>query len=264
MDQIKVATINLRNRVDRWRERRHLLVNQIYDREPDLVSLQEVYFPIRQGQWLRNQINVRLEQSGKRPYRLFLCRKRHLIEGYYEGIGILTKLPVRYKDSLNLGYGGRVALRINVELPSHQTLDFVSVHLHHKQYESDIRHEQAMRLTSWLNGRGRALYQIVAGDFNEIPSGLAIHHMKQGFQSAYELVNEREPLATFPTALVLEPDGKGGMETDSPALCLDYIFVSSNIHVEQAALFCTDSSHDDLFLYPSDHAGLLATIQCAL
>ncbi len=263
MDQITVATINLRNRADRWRERRHLLVNQIFDAEPDLISLQEVYFPIRQGQWLRNQINVRLEQTGKRPYQLVLCRKKHPIEGYYEGIAVLTKLPVRYNDSLNLGFGGRVALRVNVELPSHQTLDFVSVHLHHKPYEAEIRHEQVMRMTGWLTEQGHAPHQVVAGDFNEVPSGLAISRMKQSYKSAYELVHDREPLATFPTALTLMPDGQGGMITDLEAKCLDYIFVSPAIRVHAVSLFCTKSSPENPFLYPSDHAGLLATIQWA-
>ncbi|MBE2221553.1 MAG: endonuclease/exonuclease/phosphatase family protein [Anaerolineae bacterium] len=263
MDQLKIATINLHNRADRWRERRHLLVNQIFDAEPDLISLQELHFPIRQGQWLRNQINIRLEQAGKRPYRLLLRRKRHLIEGYYAGVGILTKLPVRYHDSLNLGHGGDVALRINVELPSHQTLDFVAVKLHPGEYEEDTRREQVLRLTGWLNGRGRVPLQIVAGDFNEVPRGLAVLRMKQGYKSAYELVYKREPLATFPTALRLVTDGQGSMETELEAKCLDYIFVSSAIRVQTISLFCDNPSAENALLFPSDHVGLLAVVRCA-
>jgi endonuclease/exonuclease/phosphatase family metal-dependent hydrolase len=263
MDQLKIATINLHSRADRWRERRHLLVNQIYDAEPDLISLQEVNFPIRQGQWLRNQINVRLEQTGKQPYRLILCRKRHLIEGYYEGVGILTKLPVRYKDNLNLGNGGYVALRINVELPSHQTMDFVALQLHPGEHEEEIRRDQVLRLAGWINGRGRVPLQIIAGDFSEVPQGLAISRMKQGYKSAFELVYGREPLATFPTTLNFLPDDQSSLESGFMAKCLDYIFVSAPIRVETISLFCNDSTAENDFLYPSDHVGLLATIQCA-
>jgi endonuclease/exonuclease/phosphatase family metal-dependent hydrolase len=263
MDQLTVATINLHNRADQWRERRHLLVNQIYDTEPDLVSLQEVYFPIRQGQWLRNQINIRLEQTGKRPYRLILCRNRHFIKGYYHGIGILTKLPVRYKDAINLGYGGHVALRINVELASHQTLDFVAVHLPDEARADEIRSEQVMRLVGALNRRGRIPRQIIAGGFNEVPGGLAIQRLKQGFRSAYELVNGREPLATFPTALKVDPTNLGDMETELTAKCLDYIFVSPATQVEHISLFCHQHGSEDSYLYPSDHVGLMATIQWA-
>lgn len=263
MEQIKVATINLHNHADQWRKRRHLLVSQLLDAEPDLISLQELYFPIRQGQWLRNQINVRLAQSGKRPYRLILSRRKHLIAGYYEGIGLLTKLPVRYKDTLNLGYRGRVALRINVELPSRQTMDFVSVHLHHHVPDDEIRNEQVLRLTGWLNHQGHVPLQVVAGDFNEIPKGLAIQRMKQGFRSAYELAHGQEPLATYPTALSLHSDDQVSMETPLSAKCLDYIFVSPSIQVKEAALFCDKHSVDDPYLYPSDHVGILSTIQWA-
>jgi len=263
MDQIKVATINLNSRADHWSERRHLLVNQIFDAEPDLISLQELYFPIRQGQWLRNQINIRLEQAGKRPYRLYLSRKRHLLDGYYEGIGILTKFPVRYNDLVNLGYGGDVAMRANVELPSYQTLDFVAVQLRQGINEGEARREQVLRLTGWLNGRGKGPLQIVAGGFNEVPQGLAIQRMKQGYKSAYESVYSREPFATFPTVLDFIKDDRDGMEEVMEAKCLDYIFISSAIQVESVSLFCDKHSIENDVLYPSDHVGLLAHIQCA-
>ncbi len=263
MNSLTVATINLRQAADRWRERRHLLVSQIVDTEPDLISLQEVYFPIRQGHWLRNQINIRLKQTERSPYRLVLARKRHLIKGYYEGIGILTKAPVRYKDVINLGYGGRVALRINVALPSNHTLDFVAVHLHHEAPDKEARKEQTMRLTGWLNNPVKNSLQVIAGDFNETPDGPAIQFMKQGYRSAYEAKYGREPYATFPTALRLNQDNQEEMTTQMSAVCLDYIFVSKAVKVKKAALFCCQASEDDPFLYPSDHVGLIATIEWA-
>lgn len=250
---LTVATINLRHRADRWRERRHLLVAQLMDVAPDLISLQEISFPIRQGQWLRNQINVRLTGSNRRPYQLVQKRKHHLINGYYEGIGILTKLPVLHQDWVALGYGGRVAVRVNVELPSHQTVDFVAVHLHHIHTDKQARQDQVMQLISWLNGRRRVPRQVIAGDFNELPDGPAIQTMKQAYRSAYAVANGRDPLATFPTALVKRADDWAG--------CLDYIFVSSAIDaVRSAKIFCDKPAPDDETLYPSDHVGLLATL----
>ena len=261
MTSVTIATINLRNRADRWSERRHLLVNQIVDSTPDLISLQEISFPIRQGAWLRNQINMRLTGSVKRPYRLIQRRKRDIIQGYYEGIGILTRLPVRYADSVALGYGGRVALRVNVELTNRQTLDFVSTHLHHVAYEREARVEQVMRLLGWLRDRRHIPYQIVAGDFNEAPTGLAIERMKQGFRSAYDMIYDHEPLATFPAALVepfilAEKDGQ-----EIWAACLDYIFVSPAVKVPAVSRFCHQPADADETLYPSDHIGLKATIE---
>lgn len=252
MPQITVATINLRNRADRWRERRHLLVAQLLDALPNLISLQEISFPIAQGRWIRNQINARLPE-GKRPYRLIKLRKQHPIFGYLEGIGILSNLPILYSDSLNLGFGGRVALRVNVELANRQPLDFVATHLHHVAEDKEAREEQALMLTGWLADRRPVPAQVVAGDFNELPTGPAIQIMKQRFRSAYQLRHGAEPLATFPTALLPLGDWSG---------CLDYIFVSKGVRqVPDAKIFCDEPDPDDNTLYPSDHVGLLATLE---
>lgn len=253
MNRLTVATLNLRNRQDRWRERRHLVVAQLLDAAPDLIGFQEVYLPLRQGQWLRNQINTRLGGSASAPYRLVQQRRRHVIHGYFQGIGVLTKLPVISYDALSLGYGGRVALRLNVALSSGRTLDFVTTHLLQGPHAQQARQEQALALIGWLQEVGRVPVQVVAGDFNEVPEGPAITQLKQLFRSAYETVHGHEPLATFPTALVNRPDGWAG--------CLDYIFVSSPIKVQAASLCCHKAALDDDTLYPSDHVGLLATIE---
>lgn len=251
MSQLTVATINLRNRADRWRQRRHLLVAQLLDATPNLISLQEISFSIGQGRWIRNQINARLP-VGKRPYRLIQKRKQHW-RYRAEGVGILSNLPVIYSDFVNLGFGGRIALRANVELPNRQTLDFVATHFHHVEHDKEAREEQAMLLTGWLRDVRPIPNQIVAGDFNEVPDGRASRTMKQSFRSAYELRHGRDPLATFPTALYPTPNGWAG--------CLDYIYVSPAIeNISQAAIFCDKPAPDDDTLYPSDHVGLIVTI----
>lgn len=253
MSTLRVATLNLRNRADRWLQRRDLLASQLLQAQPDLISLQEISFPIGQGHWLQRQLNVRLSGSRQRPYRLLLARKRHLIKGYFEGVGILTRLPVVARDTLGLGYEGRVALRANLELPSGRTVDFVALHLHHVARDQEARTEQVTRLMGWLNDRNRVPYQIIAGDFNETPTGPAIRRMKQVYRSAFAEAVGHEPLATFPTALSGPSDWSG---------CLDYIFVSPAIHrVKQAHLICKSPSPTDNTLYPSDHVGVLAVIE---
>ncbi len=252
MTDLTVATINLRNRADRWRQRRHLLVAQLLDATPDLVALQEISFSINQGRWLRNQINARLPE-GKRPYTLIQKRKRHW-RYRREGIGILTNLPIIYTDYVNLGHNGRLALRANISLSDHQVLDFVTAHLHHVAHDREARQEQALRLVGWLRTVRPTPLQIVAGDFNETPDGPAIKVMKQNFRSAYEMRHGREPLATFPTALTTATYGDW-------AGCLDYIFVSPVItSIIATSIFCDKPAADDDTLYPSDHVGLMATI----
>ncbi len=251
--QVKVATINLHNRADRWSERRHLLVSQLIELAPDLIALQELSVPIRQGHWLCKQVNYRLSGSGKIPYTLVQKPFQHLLQGALQAVGVLSRLPVLYHESINLGYGGRVALRVHVELPSHQTMDFVSAQLHDVAYEKEAREEQAMKLVGWLNSHKHVPIQVMAGDFNEAPGGLAVSYIKQSFRSAYEERYGREPLATYPTYLAA---------TDAPAACLDYIFSSAAVQkVTHAGLFGNVAAREDDTLYPSDHVGLVATLE---
>lgn len=251
--QLTVATINLRNRADRWRQRRHLLIAQLLDATPDVISLQEISFSIGQGRWLRNQINARLP-AGKRPYTLVQKRKQHW-RYRSEGVGILSNLPIVYSDYVNLGYNGRIAVRANLELPTHQTLDFVSTHLHHIAYDREARREQAMLLSGWLRNTRPTPLQVIAGDFNEVPDGPAIQVLKQNYRSVYEMRHGRDPLATFPTAL-------SSATTSDWAGCLDYIFVTPAIEqVTRAAIFCDKPAPDDETLFPSDHVGLIATLE---
>lgn len=254
MSRLSVATLNLRNRKDRWLERRSLIVGELVDHTPDIVSLQEINLPLGQGRWLRNQINNRLTGSSKGPYRLIQARRKHFLRGYFEGIGILSKRTVLSHDTLNLGYGGRVALRANLELSATEPLDFISVHLHNVAGHKEAREDQVRRIIAWLNDRGAVSMQVIAGDFNEVPDGPAVVHIKQLYRSAFEAVRGSELLATFPTLL----GGKYG----SWAGCLDYIFISKNSGtVVEAQLICNKPAVHDRTLYPSDHVGLLATIE---
>lgn len=249
---VKVATLNLHNRQDQWSQRRHLVVSEIMDQLPDLVSMQEINFPTGQGKWLRNQINTRLSGSPRHPYRLIQKRLYHLVQGYFEGVGILTQLPVISHDSINLGYDGRVALRANVSLPSGDSLDFVATHLHAVAHDREARVDQVMLLVGWLNDVGRVPLQVIAGDFNEVPDGPAILQIKQTYRSALAVARGSEPVATYPTALSRNSDGWSG--------CLDYIFISSDIEVQKASVFANKPHEEKKWLYPSDHVGLTATL----
>jgi len=254
MPEISVATLNLLNRQHRWLARRELIVAEFIDTQPDLISLQEIYLPIGQARWLKNQINSRLSGRSDGPYQLYQKRRQHPIRGFIEGIGILSRLPVLSNDAIDLGYGGRIALRVNVELVTKETLDFVAVHLHHIAQDREARLEQAMLLTGWLNDKNSVPLQVIAGDFNEVPAGLAIEYMKQSYRSVFVEYQGYDPLATFPTALVQNSDGWSG--------CLDYIFISKSVdQVLSAQIFCRKPSAEDPTLYASDHVGLQAYLK---
>jgi endonuclease/exonuclease/phosphatase family metal-dependent hydrolase len=249
--RVTVATININGREDLWRERRGLLVSQLMGSGADLIGLQEINMPNRQATWLCKQVNVRLSGSDRTPYQLVQKRDWRSL---FNGIGVLSRLPVLYSESVNLGNGGRAALRVHVELPSHQTMDFVTVQLHQVPYEREARQDQALKMMSWLHGHKHVPIQVVAGDMKESPDGLAVQHIRQSFRSAFASIYGREPLATYPTALLKKAANLG--------LCHDYIFVSTAVQkVLNVKLFCDEPASDDNTLYPSSHVGLLATLQ---
>lgn len=255
MNRLRVATIHLHHDRDRWRERRRLLVAQIVDDRPDLLSLQGIRVSRRQGAWLRDQINNRLTGGSERPYRLIQQPRRHPLWHFFDGVGILSALPVLYYDVLSLGYGGYAALRANVELPNRRTVDFVAVQLYPEAAGREARQEQAVRLAAWLHEHRPAPRQIVAGDFAEGPEGLAVQHVAQWFRSAYRAAHGRYPLATFPTALLAEA---------TAARCRDYIFLSAAVgRVRQATLCYHRPGTEDETLYPSSHVGLCVAVETA-
>lgn len=248
MTSVTVATINIHQRRDRWRERRHLIVAEILNHLPDLIAFQEVSVFYRQGQWLLAQVNARSGDSRREPYRLVQKRRPGDL---FTGVAIFSRLPLLSHEGLGLGEGN-VALRANLLLPNGRLLDFATARLHAGLVLPETREEQAMRLMGWLNATGRAPLQIVAGNFNEKPDGPAVQRIRQGYRSAYALCHGREPVATYPTALVTG---------EEEARCLDYVFISRGIRVSEARLIFRQPSPDDRTLYPSDHVGLLVRLE---
>lgn len=259
MYPLTVATLNIHGRAERWLQRRRLLVSELLETTPDIISLQEVSAAIGQAGWLARQVNVRLTGKSGGPYRVIRARRPNLAH-WGEAVAVMTRLPVLYHDKLSLGYDGRVALRVNIELPAerthgrHQSLDFVTLHLLPDRYNEEARLRQSQQVVGWLGERRRVPLQILAGDFNEVPQGPAIRFMKQTYRSAYELCHGHEPLATFPTCLTQPLLTWSG--------CLDYVFLSPAVYkIESAAIFCNKPAADDDTLYPSDHVGLLVKLE---
>ena len=252
MAGLKVATLNLHNQKDRWFERRELIVSELVDLQPDIVGLQEVYKPIGRALWIKNQINSQITGRSEGFYQLVHRRMRQLIAGYSVGIAVLSKLPVISSDHISLN-GGYLALRVNIELPTRETLDFVTLQLDTNIARVETRLEQILKLQGWLHGRDLTLAQVIVGDFRGNPFELAIQQMKQVYRSVFEEFRGFDPIATYPTALL--------RSKYEPSQCFDYIFVSYSIgEVQQAQLFCHRPSRDDPLLYPSSHVGLIAEI----
>lgn len=246
---LTIASLNIHNMADRWLERRELIVAELLRQQPDVLALQEVRLSAGQAWWLCNQLNARL---GQVVYTVAQQRRWRLGLGRRDGVALLSKRPIVAQDAFALGYGGRVALRINIELPSGHLVDVVTTFLHEPATQPEARLEQVMQLVGWLNERGRSAHQIITGGMNDSPTSEAITYLKQHYVSAYAVAHGRDPIATWPTAL---------LPTPHPSACLDYIFTTPTLHPQQVNFWCTKPHPNHPTLYPSDHVGLFTTLQ---
>ncbi len=244
--QFSVLTLNLHGTIDRWLGRRELIVAGLVDRQPDIIAFQRANFWGGQVQWLLRQTHTRV---GERLYRGVQRRHRGL-GSLFDGVAILSKYPIVYYETLSLPEK-RTALLLNVELPSGDTVDIVNCHLISGVRLPEVRYQQVMELTGWLSIPGRSPFQVIAGGLNDVPESRTIKRMKQRYGSAWETAHGHEPIATWPTAL--------GGQFPSWTGCLDYLFATSNLSVNNARMFGNEIHPEDETLFMSDHVGIEAS-----
>lgn len=245
---ITVATLNLRNTADRWPERERLVIDQLLALHPDVIGLQEVRRTARQGLAIARALNARLER-GSAPYTLVMRHKTGL-RRFWEGIAVLSRLPVLDDEWLDLRGGSRVAQRAALALPGGEVLHFYNTHLPHAARAELLRAEQVGRLLGWME-EWAGQPQVLVGDFNAGPRSPEIGVLRPRLRSAYAVVHGAEPERTFPTPL---------RPTVARPAVLDFIFVNDLVGVHDARLAFDQPSAEDGGLMASDHYGLAARI----
>jgi endonuclease/exonuclease/phosphatase family metal-dependent hydrolase len=246
VDQLHIATLNLRNLADRWGERLPLLLADMAALQPDLMGLQEVVYPAQQDRLLG--------AAGAAEYRV--VRGWAGRPEYGNSILVREPLAAGEGERCDLGHE-RSVTRIQLGLPDGARLVFAVTHLHHLVPDNAVRDEQARSLVDWLDGVDAADATIVVGDFNADPSEPAYARMLgAGFRSAHAEANGAEPAVTWPSGLqgpAIDDDGDPG--------CLDYIWVRGAVRVVSARLVFDRPAVDDPGLYPSDHVGISARVE---
>ncbi len=265
---IRVATVNILNDLSHWDERRVLLVEGLQAQSPDLIGLQEVRHPLgaSNARWLADELG---------GYSVHISPKTGLGRRY-EGIAVLSRLPVERYEVLDLGSQQRTAQVVQVRVAGRPVV-FINAHYywhpfhwHHLVHGTRIL--QVARVLDAVQALDPGTSVIACGDFNASPGSPAIDMIGRTLVSAHEARHGREPEYTCPTPLV----GRGRVRaifsrtmlrlfTNRPGQpysdTLDYIFVSRDMRVIECSVFLDRPSPDDPTLYASDHLGLAATLE---
>ena len=240
---MRIATLNLRNTADRWPARRRLLVRQLVALAPEVIAVQELRMVPDQARWITAE--VARASAGRLRYRSYR-RPKTGVAGPWEGIGVLSRLPVVSTAWLDLRADRRVAQRVTVRSGA-RDLDVYNAHL--GLGGEVLRSGQAQRLLDWMDGR-RPAPAVLMGDLNARPGSPTIDLLSGRLRSAHLTIHGCEPSFTVPTPLRAGAAGAGSV--------LDYVFVNDLVEVTGAGLAFDEV---DGPLCASDHYGLVADLR---
>lgn len=264
MPAVSLVTLNIlndRRAPTRWEERRFLLAEGLSRLAPDLIALQEVRLPDRHAHWLAEQLG---------GYSVQVCPKTG---GWaeHEGLAILSRLPVAAHDTLDLRTQSRVAQRVRVTVAG-RSFGLVNGHFFWWTGDHPERVKQIRLLLDWLRDWPAQWPLAICGDFNGEPHTAAIRLMRERFASAHALVHGVEPAYTAPAPLRRPAHPAQRLVVGLLSLIanrtlkpwrgtLDYVFVNDGVQVRDCRVVLNEPAPHDPSLYPSDHFGLMATLE---
>lgn len=243
---LRIGTLNIANTSYRWRERRGLVVSQLAELRPDVIGLQELRRRPSQARWITRRVNELLSDGP--PYLCHFSAKAGLW-GLWEGIALLTRLPVVARGSLDLCGQNRVANWVRVGLAGGSVIEVHNVHL--ASHDRVLRDRQARLILDHTTGRGETP-TLVVGDLNAGPLSSTLALLGERFRSAHSLAHGDEPAQTWPTPL-RAGGGRGSV--------IDHVLVDRHLEVVDAWLTFDRASPGDPTLFPSDHFGIVAEVR---
>jgi endonuclease/exonuclease/phosphatase family metal-dependent hydrolase len=267
--ELKVATVNILSDLSHWEERSGMLVKGLAEAGLDIIALQEVNLhaspsSANNAAWLAEKLDFNYVHLTPKTGK----------SGKEEGIAILSRLPFEAQANLDLKTQDRVAQYVQVRFRD-GPLVFANGHFFWQPGDSTERLRQVERLLDWLDPFLDHVPVVVCGDFNAQPGTKAVQRMRQDLISAYAAIHGDEPKYTYPTPL---PRSKLALlqilfaywrdiRLSELSLkmrgTLDYIFVNHRLRVADSRLILNRPAPNDPKLYPSDHLGLLAVLECS-
>jgi endonuclease/exonuclease/phosphatase family metal-dependent hydrolase len=248
--RFRAATLNLEQDHKRWDARRELIVRQLGAIRPDVLALNEVCLPRQTARWLQQVAKERLGLD----YHLVQQTRVNGLAGV-EGEALLARFPVI--ETGNLDYRTRDMVALVARLLIGTTpVDIYVTHLHASRGDDSLRLYQAQQLLEWIDSRDDVAARLVCGDFNATLD----------MPSAALMAKRFRPTQTAPTAFTPLADTNGETSQHGrPRMerCIDFIFVSGAVRVVESRVCFNQADADDPSLWPSDHAGVWADLECS-
>jgi len=244
--RMRVVTLNLEQGHKRWDARGRLVSAEI-DR-PDLIALNEVGIPLQSARALRDEAR----RNGT-EYNLVQQTRVNALSKV-EGEALLSRFPVLETDNLDYQTRDIVALAARLRFGA-MPLDVYVTHLYMSRGDDSLRLFQVQQLLAWIDARDEVPARIVCGDFNASLDA----------PSAALMASRFRPTQMSPTAFTPLADHDGSVSHPYwPRMdrCIDYIWVSGAIEIVASGVCFDRASPDDPSLWPSDHAGVWADLEC--
>jgi endonuclease/exonuclease/phosphatase family metal-dependent hydrolase len=246
--RVRVITLNLEQGQKRWQARRHLIAEEIGRLKPDIITFNEVSVPLQSARWLRNETR----QNGIEYNLIQQTRVNGLSK--VEGEALLTRFPIIETDNLDYQARDMVALAARV-LVGGTPFDVYVTHLYMSRGEDSLRLYQVQQLLAWIDAHDEVPARIVCGDFNA----------RLDAPSAALMASRFRLTQTSPTAFTPLADHDGSVSHPYwPRMdrCIDYIWISGAIEIVASGVCFNHASPDDPSLWPSDHSGVWADLEC--
>lgn len=265
MKTLRVATLNIWNRLGPWEERLPAIRSGIAALSPDLLGLQEVVrLPEADGGF--DQVTAIAQGFGYH----FAYARAH--DERWLGNAALSRWPIARSQTLELPRGGtderRNLLFAEIQSP-YGTIPLFVTHLNWKFDDGHVRASQLREIVLAIDGLRNAdgFPAVLVGDMNAEPDSDEMRYMRGltnlgggrrvYFQDAFALAGDGSSGITYsqrnPFASTLrEPDRR-----------IDYVFVQGRDERHRGepidAAVCFDQPVDGTF--PSDHFGVVANLR---
>jgi endonuclease/exonuclease/phosphatase family metal-dependent hydrolase len=265
MKTLRVATLNIWNRLGPWEQRLPAIRSGIAELSPDLLGLQEVV-RLHEADGGFDQVTAIAQGFG---YHVAYARAH---DERWLGNAALSRWPIARSQAIELPRGGtderRTLLFAEVQSPYGAIPLFVT-HLNWKFDDGHVRAAQLREIVLAMDGLRNAagFPAVLVGDMNAEPDSDEMRYMRGlttlgggrrvYFQDAFALAGDGSLGVTYsrrnPFAATLrEPDRR-----------IDYVFVQGRDDHHRGepidAAVCFDQPVDGTF--PSDHFGVVANLR---